>query len=314
MNKQLIISLILITGFISGASATFELVNETFYIYNGTDVTYMDSNNRPSNIEKIVVDGGICSEMHMGIGLPGSYDFTYEMHYAPNESTYFTTLVRITQEVTDSRVFGMYKDLTRTCYINGNQVATYNTTSVLRIGNRNTFKFVSIDRTVTFGDKIVHNATLFFTEMTTQDQYDYIQNVTGDVYYKFHTLDISGTGDAYTPLAIGGLGGIFLSGIQNRIPSLYNVIYPVMVLIQFILNFSFTFINLIVNDWWYSLLLLEIFCMFMATKESGYVNIVSVYINTHVQIIVFVHHKIMLPLIDMVISILNTIKNMIKWW
>ena len=52
-----------------------------------------------------------------------------------------------------------------------------------------------------------------------------------------------------------------MSGIQ-KVPfigaSLYNVIFPVVMVIQYVLDFSFLIINMIINDWWYALMLLAV--------------------------------------------------------
>jgi len=315
MNKQLIISLLLIIGCVSGATATYEQINNTLYIYNATDVTYLIVEDLDTNIDKVMIEGGVCVDMKISIGLIEDYDFSYDLNWAPNETMYYTSIVRITQETIDSSLYGLYKNIKRTCYIDGVMVASYNTSSIINTASKNTFQFVSIDKRVQFGSEVVNNATLFFSELICNDQHDFLVNTSGYVSMGFGTSNPAESG--FDRLELGGFTGLFMSGIK-KVPfigtSLYNVIFPVVMVIQYVLDFSFMFINLIINDWWYALLLLEIFCMFMATQQTGYVNIISVYINTHVEITMFIYHRLIIPLINMMITLINTIKNLIQWW
>jgi|LGVE01.1.fsa_nt_gb hypothetical protein len=315
MKKQFIISLLLLIGCVSGATATYEQINDTLYIYNATQVQYMCIEDLDTNIDKVTVVSGVCTEMAISIGLINDYDFSYDLNWAPNETMYYTAIVRIQQETIDSTLYGLYKNIKRTLYIDGNMVATYNTTSIINTASKNTFKFVSIDRRVHFGSKIVDNATLFFSELICDDQHDCLYNNSGYVGMYFQTCNEEGTG--FDNLVLGGFTGIFMSGIK-KIPfigtSLYNVIFPVVTIMQYTIDFSFAFLNLIIYDWWYALMVLEIACMFIASQQNGYVNIVSAYFKAHVDITMAIYHKVIIPLITMFISLLNTIKNMIQWW
>jgi hypothetical protein len=304
-----IISILIILLLASGISATSEQINESLYIYGEgtTDHKAFDD----TNIDKIIIINGTATQARIIVATNDAYEFDYEFNYAPNETVYYTTIVTLKQEVEDILLWGVAKEITRTLSIDGVEVGTYNYTLILATGTRGGFAFKTLDRTVTFGDITVNNATIFFTELVCSDQYEHIENVSG--YANMHIKTI---GDStYSKNELGGLTGTFLNALK-RIPyvgiSVYNVIYPIMVIIQYTFDFSFTFLNLIIHDWWYALLLLEIICFLMAITQTGYVNVMQVYINTHVIIITFVYHKVMIPIINLSITIISTIRNMFR--
>ena len=315
MKTSYVLAALMLFALISGASATYEQINETLYIYNDTNVRYRMIEDLDTNCNKIVCDNSICTELWVGIALTEDYSLDYELNYAPNESIYYTTIITVEQEEIGSTLYGLYKRVERTLSIDAVEVASYNATLIINSGAKSGFGFKSVDKTITFGKHTVDNTTLFFSELVIDDQYDLLANTTGYCGYNIKTVGIYGS--EYSSLELGGFTGIFLSVIK-KMPfigeSLYNVLYPVLAVIQYSIDFSFTLINLIINDWWYALLLLECMCLFVATQKSGYVNVVSAYIETHVQISMFIYHKIIIPMVTMIITILNTIKNMIQWW
>ena len=316
MKTNYLLATILLIMCISSVTATHEQINDTLYIYNATSVKITANEGQDTNIDKVIVSGGVCNTMKLSIGIIEDYEFDYYLNWAPNETMYYTSILTIKQEEIDSSWYGLYKNIKRTLYIDAVEVATYNTTSVLNAAAMNTVGFVSLDRRVTFGSETVNNATLFFSEMKCDDQQAFLYNESGsNVAMRFETCNVAGSG--FDGLVLGGLTGIFMSGLK-KLPfigdALYNTVYPVMVIIQYTIDFTFTFLNLIIYDWWYAILLLECICMFIALRAKGYTNVMEAYINTHFQIITFVYHKIILPMINMFINILNTIKNMIQWW
>ena len=300
----------------SGISATSEQINETLYIYGDSSVKHNPTDGLLThNINKVICINCTCTESNIAVGTSGNYSLDYELNYAPNATIYYTKIITLEQELVDSIFFGTKKIYKRTLLIDAVEVSTYNVTSIVFFSTKNTFAFKTLDQSITFGDDTITNATFFFTELIMDDQYNLINttDVLTPVNCFFRTI---ATGDAQASgQKLGGLSGVFMNTIK-RIPkvgtSIYNVLYPPMILIQYVFDFSFTFLNLIINDWWYALLLLEIICFLMAVTQTGYVNVMSVYINTHVTIITFVYHKIMLPLIDLIIKIIATIRNMFR--
>ena len=304
-----IISILVILLSISGISATSEQINESLYIYGEgtTDHKTIDD----TNIDKIIIINGTATQARIIVATNDAYEFDYEFNYAPNETVYYTTIITLKQEVEDILLWGVAKEITRTLSIDGVEVGTYNYTLILATGTRGGFAFKTLDRTVTFGDITVNNATIFFTELVCSDQYEHIKNVSG--YADMHIKTIGDT--TYSKNELGGFIGIFMNTVK-KIPfkgtAIYNIIYPIMVIIQYTFDFSFTFLNLIIHDWWYALLLLEIICFLMAITQTGYVNVMRVYINTHVIIITFIYHKVMIPIINLTITIISTIRNMFR--
>lgn len=312
--KQILIVICLLM-LVGGANATYEQINDTLYIYNGTTVHFTMIEGLDTNVENVVCTGGICTAMQVSIASTKDYDIEYELHYAPNESIYYSSIIRVKQEETSSYAWGLYKTIERTLYIDGVEIATYNNSLVINTGSRNTFAFNAMDKTILFGTQTVQNTTLFFSELILTDQQEQLANETGYVGIRFVT---SGEYDTeYRKLEMGGFTGMFLS-VVKCIPiigdNLYSVLSPIMLLIQYTFDFGFTFLNLIINDWWYALLLLECICLYKASRERNYVNVVSIYIQTHVVIVMFIYHKVVIPLIDLAMNVLSSIKDMIKWW
>ena len=297
-------------------SATSEQINETLYIYGESSVKHNPTDGLlTKNIDKVICINATCTEATISVGTTGDYNLDYELNYAPNETVYYTKIITLKQELVDSFFFGTKKTYMRTLAIDSVDMASYNVSSIVYFSTKNTFSFKTLDQTITFGEETITNATFFFTEMIMQDQYDLIvaADVLTPVNCFFRTI---GTGDAASSgQKLGGLTGIFMNVIK-KIPgvgtSIYNVLYPIMIIIQYVFNFSFTFLNLIINDWWYALLLLEIICFLMALTQHGYVDIMQTYINTHVIIITFIHHRIIIPLINLIITIIVTIRNMFR--
>ena len=304
-----IISILIILLTISGISATSEQINETLYIYNAGSTNHEAFDD--TNIDKIVIINGTATQARIIVATNDAYEFDYEFNYAPNETVYYTTIITLKQEVENVLLWGIAKEITRTLSIDGIEVGTYNYTLILATGTRGGFAFKTLDRTVTFGDITVNNATIFFTELVCEDQYEHIKNVSG--YANMHIKTI---GDGtYSKNELGGFVGTFMNSLKKIKyvgTALYNILYPIMIIIQYTFDFSFTFLNLIIHDWWYALLLLEIICFLMAITQTGYVNTMQVYINTHVIIIIFVYHKVMIPIINLSITIIQTIRNMFK--
>lgn len=313
--KNYIITILILLISINGVMATSEQINETLYIYGESTVlhipTQMDGD-FSHNINKIICINATCTEAKISVGINKDYELDYELNYAPNETIYYTKIITLKQELYDSSFFGLHRQYKRTLFIDTVEVASYNISSIVLLSTRNTFAFRTLDQTITFGSDTVTNATFFFTEMIMDDQYNLIANasVVSPVHNYFGCI-----GEAQTGQKLGGLIGTFMN-IIKRIPevgtSIYNVLYPIMIIIQYVFDFSFTFLNLIINDWWYALLLLEIICFLMAVTQTGYVNIMQVYVNTHVIIITFIYHRVVIPIINLSITIISTIRNMFR--
>ncbi|MCK4250843.1 hypothetical protein KAX97_05320 [candidate division WOR-3 bacterium] len=302
---------------ISNVCATAELINESLYIYDESNTQYRmhvwgDDLDRGANVDRVRCEDCICVAMNIWIASNEDFEYDYELNYAPTETEYFTSIITINHTTYDSLLFGMYRKIYETLEIDGVEVANRNRTGILNVGASTHIAFNTLDRTCTLGSTKVNNVTLFFDDMICTEQYNDVYNGS-DVQMKFETVGDEG----HTKNKLGGFTGIFLSVLQ-KMPfigeSLYNVLYPPMTIIQYSLNFVFTFLNLIIYDWWYAVLLLECICMIKALSCNGYDNVMHVYVNTHIIIGMFVYSKLIIPTINMIISILNTIKNMIQWW
>ncbi len=181
------------------------------------------------------------------------------------------------------------------------------------------FSFSYPDRTVSLNEKTVFNQTLMFTEMDMEDQnfiVSYNRNFHGvsafPIRWHFETVQTEGD----IGLKLKGLSGILIN-ILNYIPgigkSIGNIIYTPLLLIQYTFDFMFTFINLIIDDWWYALVLLEIMCIIPALQYNSYPELVGTYIDMHIKIINFMVHKVILPLIRLILKIIGLIRNMIPF-
>lgn len=318
--KHILIALILLCG---TSSAYYDWSNdrEILYLYDDTDSTIafneglIKSHN--NNVNKTVCVNSTCISGWMKNYYPDAYITEYDFTYKVNDSYYKTVVVRLEQEIDHSTWFTNY--VNRSLSIDGHEVAVIKNLGISKHLTTNPlyFSFSYLDKTVTLDEKTVTNQTLMFTEMDMQDQnwlvyYGQHHNIAPNIKWHFETIQTDGEAG----LKLKGLSGIFINAL-DYIPyigkSIANIIYTPLLLIQYTFDFMFTFINLIIDDWWYALVLLEILCIIPALQYNSYPELVGTYIDMHIKIINFVGHKVILPLIRLILKIVSMIRAMIPF-
>ena len=301
-------------------SSNYVIQNQTLYITQPCNLQYKITSNSfvyggLRNINTVICDNNnTVISGWFKISTDQSYDADYTFLINVNDTSYESKIITIKQEQVDSSIISkVYK---RTLLIDGYEIYSYNTTVyiVSILPNPIYFYFNLEDRTIQFGDKQFNNQTLVFNQLNFDDQYEFMNNASSDtVVMKFKAINPEQKSGA----ELKGLTGILLNAL-SKIPfigkSFKNVLYYPLFFIQTIFDFVFTFLDMIVNDWWYGLMLMEIVCIFAASRNKGYANVMEVYIDTHVKIIKFIYEWIILKTINLIITIVVTIKDMIKWW
>jgi len=296
---------------------------EVLYLYGDTKETITfsaDSLGKVYNPNKTVCVNTTCVSGWMKNYIPYDYILEYDFTYKFNDSYYKTVVVRIEQEVDHSTWFTNY--VNRTLKIDGHEVVTIKNTPIAKYTFTKPlmFTFSFADRTVSLDDKIVNNQTLMFTELDMSDQKYlisyYKNNIHGTSKYPFAWNFETVPGDGDTSLKLKGLSGMFVNVINN-IPfigkSLGSIIYFPLLIFQYTINFIFTFIKLIIDDWWYALMLLEIICIIPALQYKDYPNMIGTYIDMHVKVVNFILHKVLLPLIKLIMRVIELIRNLIPF-
>lgn len=320
MIKKLIIGIVVLLASTGSVSALYEVENDTITAYNTSSFTYSSYHDTP--ISLVQCEDCVCRYAKIKIHSGDEYSLDYLMRYAHNQTGYQEQIYTITQNLS-SAYWGLKQIATRTLSINGLEVANYNSTFYGGLGRSGGFAFDTIDRTVLFGRDTVQDQTIAFTEMDCDDQYIYTAAHYPTISMTLRTIettyDESGNlvlDTSSMKLKLGGLTGALLNTIK-KIPfvgqSLYNILYLPAVLIQYVIDFSFTFINLIINDWWYALMLLEIICIIPALTHRSYPDIVGTWVDNHIRIIIFVYHRVLIPLINLILKIVAMIRNMIPF-
>lgn len=319
--KHILIALILLTG-ISSAYHDWSDDGEILYLYDETKSTinfcddYIETTHNPN---KTVCVNATCLSGWMKNSIPDAYILEYDFIYKVNDSYYKTVVVRIEQSIDHSTWFTNYVD--RSLSIDGNEVATITNLAISKYATTKplVFSFSYPDRTVTLNEKTVTNQTLMFTEMGMNDQkwiVSHNKNFHGisvfPIRWHFETAQTSGD----IGLKLKGLSGMFVNVI-GYIPlvgkSLANIIYMPLILIQYTFDFTFTFLNLIIDDWWYALVLLEIICIIPALQYKAFPEVVGTYIDMHVKVIKFMLQVIIFPLIKRILRLIEIIRNMIPF-
>ena len=301
-------------------ASNYVIQNQTLYITQPCNLQYKITSNSfvyggLRNINTVIADNNnTVISGWFKISTDQSYDADYTFFINVNDTSYESKIVTLKQEQVDSSIIS--KTYKRSLLIDGYEIYSYNTTVYIIsiIPNPIYFYFNLEDRTIQFGDKQFNNQTLVFNQLNFDDQYEFMNNASSDtVVMKFKAINPSVKSGA----ELKGLTGILLNAL-SKIPfigkSFKNVLYYPLFFIQTIFDFVFTFLDMIVNDWWYGLMLMEIVCIFAASRNKGYANVMEVYIDTHVKIIKFIYEWIILKTINLIITIVVTIKDMIKWW
>ena len=301
-------------------SSNYVIQNQTLYITKPCDLQYKITSNSfvyggLRNINTVICDNNnTVISGWFKISTDNEYNADYTFLINVNDTSYESKIITIKQEQVDSSIIS--KTYRRSLIIDGYEIYSYNTTVyiVSILPNPIYFYFNLEDRIIQFGDKQFNNQTLVFNQLNFDDQYEFMNNASSDtVVMKFKAINPKQKSGA----ELKGLTGILLNAL-SKIPfigkSFKNVLYYPLFFIQTIFDFVFTFLDLIVNDWWYGLMLMEIVCIFAASRNKGYANVMEVYIDTHVKIIKFIYEWIILKTINLIITIVVTIKDMIKWW
>jgi len=338
---HILITITLLCG-VSSAYHDYSDDKEILYLYGDSKDTIkfdIDILNRSENPNKTVCVNTTCVSGWMKNYIPYNYILEYDFTYKVNDSYYKTVVVRIEQEVVRSTWFTNY--VNRSLQIDGHEVATTKNRPVAKYTFTKPlmFTFSYPDRTVSLDDTIVNNQTLMFTELDMSDQnfvISYYHNIQGTSKYPFIWNFETIPEDGDTSLKLKGLSAIFVN-ILNDIPfvgksigniiymplllfqyvfvgkSIGNIIYMPLLLFQYVLNFLFTFIKLIINDWWYALVLLEIICIIPALQYNSFPELVGTYIDMHVKVVNFMLHKVILPLIRLILKVVEMIRNLIPF-
>jgi len=295
---------------------------EILYLYEDSIETINfceDVLEKDQNPNKTVCINTTCVSGWMKNSIPDTYILEYDFLYKINDSYYKTVVVRIEQDIDHSTWFTNY--VNRSLKIDGHEVATIKNLAISKYATTKplVFSFSYPDRTVSLDDEIITNQTLMFTEMDMSDQnflITYNKNFHGisafPIRWNFETIVTDGD----TSLKLKGLSGMLVNIIE-KIPyigkSLGNIIYFPLLLFQYTINFLFTFIKLIIDDWWYALMLLEIICIIPALQYKDYPNMIGTYIDMHVKVINFILHKVLLPLIKLIMRAIELIRNMLPF-
>jgi hypothetical protein len=325
MIKQiLLMAVVLMSIGMVSAGEIVTVSGETVYIYGQVDktiqmkgqVAFAANESHVSNYNKTVCINATVIEGEISVFNDDDYELEYNFIADINDSAYISRIVILKQEVISSSFLGG-KILERTLTIDGVTINTYETKYSWFAGlKEDTFYFSLIDREIRYGDEIYNNISIAFTQLNYQDQQDMITdhyNAKKKAYHYYRSvgyeteedvLQLSGiTGWAYNTI------GVIPWGLGKPIQA---VIFMPLAIIQYTFNFLFSFLFMIINNWWYALLLLEIFCIIPALQYKDYPSMVSTFIDMHVKIFDFIYHQIILPLIAQILRLIEVIRNLFR--
>ena len=322
---------ILILLLFSGIGCAGEIVtedNNNIFLYGEIENTvYMGKvNDEKTNYNRTVTINATVIEGEISIAGNNPYELEYNFLCDINDSYYINRILIINQTIEDGGWFSG-NVMNRTLSLDGIIISNYQS-KIAFFGKpkRNTVYFNLNDNQIRFGDQIL-NKSLAFTQLDYQDQQNYLTNTSGfpsfPLYHKYISVGLKGE----TSKRIVGLTGVFYNvfgaSFITEIPIVGNTIanfgkaiqallFLPLSVIQFMFNFIFTFINLIANNWWYGLLLLEIICMIPALAKDTYPDMVGTYIGLHVKIFVFLYEKVILNTINLIMRMIEIIRNMFR--
>ena len=320
MIKQIILMCVVLMSI--GLVAAGEIVTEdhaTVFIYGAIEETiYMTgANNGVINYNKTVCMNSTVIEGEISISNDDPYDLEYTFIADINDSSYISRTVEMKQVVLSSS-FLSGKQLKRTLTIDGIEIATYELKYSWFSGlKEDTFYYTMVDNEIRYGNEVYKNITIAFTQLNYQDQQDMIPNVFNykkRAHHKYISVGIGGETGGLELLGITGwaynaLGSIKLWNIGEAIQGL---IFTPLAIIQFTINFIFSFLFLIINNWWYAVLLLEIFCIIPALTHQDYSTMVGTYISMHAKIFDFMYHKVILAVVSLIMRIIEVIRNIFR--
>lgn len=332
MIQKLIVSLIIFISLI-GVVCAGEIVtedNSTVYIYGEIeDTIYMSKvNNEKTNYYRTVCINSTVIEGEISISGYDDYDLEYTFTADINDSSYIERILIIKQELISSSLISG-KIVNRSLSLDGVIIGNYE----LKIPfwgkvKKNTVYFDLIDNNIRFGNDITLNESLAFTQLDYQDQQDYLPNVSKlypkfPIYHKYISVGYDGESSAQLTGLTGIVYNVFGDTVLTQIPyvgnsiasfgkSMQSMLYLPLTIIQFTFNFFFTFIAMLINNWWYGLMLFEIFCIVPALKYHNYPDVISTYISTHIKIFTFLWEVVILNLMNLIIRLVEIIRNMFR--
>lgn len=324
MIKQilLIYVVLLSVGIVSAGEVVKDTNTSTIYLYGELEETIrmkgkLVLSDVPSqNFNKTVCINSTVVEGEISISNDDPYELEYTFVADINDSAYISRIVILKQEVISSS-FVSGKVLERTLTIDGVEIATYQTKYSWFGGLKwDTFYFCLFDDQIRYGDDIYFNTSIAFTQLNYQDQQDMIPNSPYNAKKQAkHFYRTVGT-DRDEGLKLSGLTGWFYNGI-GKIPgalgdSLQALMFTPLAIVQYTFNFIFSFLFLIINNWWYAILLLEIFCIIPALTHTEYPEMVATYISMHGKIFVFMYHQVILPATNLILRIIEIVRNLFR--
>jgi hypothetical protein len=321
MIKQLVlITVVLMSAGLVSAGEIVKINHETVFLYGQVEdnVRMTGAHDEKTNYNKTICINSTAIEGEISISNDDPYELEYTFIADINDSSYISRIVIMEQEVTSSS-FITGKLLNRTLTIDGIEIANYETKYSWFGGlKKDTFYFCLMDNNIRYGDDIYNNISIAFTQLNYQDQQDMIPdyfNAKKQASHFYVTVGVDSEQEdglklsGLTGWAYNAIGTISLWNIGNAIQ---GFIYMPLTIIQYTINFLFSFLFLIINNWWYALLLLEIFCIIPALQYKDYPSMVSKFIDMHVKIFDFMYHKVILPLIAQLLRLIEIIRNMFR--
>ena len=325
MIKQFILILVILMsiGLVS-AGEVVKASGETVFLYGQVDATvrmkgvvaFAANDSHSNNYNKTVCINATVIEGEISVSNDDAYDLEYNFIADINDSTYISRIVEMKQEVLSSS-FLSGKLLKRTLTIDTIEIATYNTTYSWFAGlKKDTFYFGLIDNNIRYGDNVYNNISIAFTQLNYQDQQDMVSDeysALKKAKHYYRTVGIDGDNGG---LKLSGLTGWAYNALGS-LPwglgeSIQGLTFMPLTILQYTINFLFSFLFMIINNWWYALLLLEIFCIIPALTHKDYPSVVGTFIDMHVKIFDFMYHHIILPLIAQLLRLIEVIRNLFR--
>ena len=270
--------------------------------------------------DKILLNNSILTDIKIWVDSKEDYELEYNFYMMYNDTHYDVNTIRMVQTVKESGLFNNKYE--RKLYFNSILLSNYTLTrTILLISKKNYVHINNKNSIITYNNEIFNNRYIPCNEIRMIDQFNLCVN-NGGVTHKYNTfkmlLDDDGNIIIESEDKLIGFSG-YIYNVIRKAPFgvgkiLSDILYIPLSIIQIIFNFSFSIIMLLMNNWWYGLFLLEILCIYPTLEEKGFISKITTFLKTHILIITFLYHKIMLPVIELIINLLNTIKNMIKWW
>lgn len=321
---------VVFAGVVSAGEITTS-IDGTVYIYGAIeDTVYMGSfGDNTNNYNRTVCVNATVIEGEISIHGKDAYCLEYTFIADINDSTYITRILTIEQEIISE---GLLSGVTlrRTLSLDGIEIGQYDTSAPFwgKV-KKNTIHFNLVDREIRFGSKVIGGVSLAFTQLNYIDQQDYLPTRSSKLprFPIRHKYISVGTDDGTDGTQLIGLTGVFYNAFGDNVfaampiigesvatfgTAVQGLIYLPLIIIQFSFNFIFTFLTLIINNWWYALLLLEIVCIMPALKYKRYPDVVGKYFDMHIKIFQFLWVVVVLNVVGLMLRLIEVIRNMFR--